>query len=179
MWRNDLAMRGSKGEKKIFLFLPAICSSVSWSACGWKTKREGGRGLQTKMLLNKALIPSPKLFRHYIPRRPHTPTTTQLNSDHSVQGSVSYDLLSALARFTNDNTLTCLLAPVSYQPMHWGWGCPSVRGTFATLDVFYISYLNGKSFSKQSYTMLDWLCPCNTLALTDSILTRSLLLWLP
>lgn len=67
------------------LFLPAICSSVSWSAC------VGGKRMGQKItnkLLNKDSIPNPKLFRHYIPCHPRPETTTQLNTGCSVQGSV-------------------------------------------------------------------------------------------
>lgn len=41
-----------------FVFLPAICSSVSWSACGWKEQRQEKRNrvLQMVELLNDAPI---------------------------------------------------------------------------------------------------------------------------
>lgn len=134
-----MCMRGSKVER-LFVFLPAICSSVSWSACGWRNKKwEGGRELQTMKLLNKTLIPSHKPCRHCIPGAPHTPSATRLDTGRSVQGS---ELESAK------------IYPWKYHKLDWGL----LASVF--LNIFY---LKGISSSKQNHTVLNWSCLCNGL----------------
>lgn len=70
-------------KRKNTLFLPAICSSVSWSACGWKKKE---RRESYKQVTQQAIIPNPKLFHHHIPHRPRPPTATHPNTGTSVRG---------------------------------------------------------------------------------------------
>lgn len=51
---KDASARGNKEQKKISLFLPAICSSVSWSACGWKKKKEGRERIINKQVTQRS-----------------------------------------------------------------------------------------------------------------------------
>lgn len=84
--RTWLWGRSEEEEKKsLSSYLQSVPLLVGQPVVG---KKGGGRVLQTNNLLNKVIIPNPKLLRHYIPQDPHPPTATQLNNGHSVQGGL-------------------------------------------------------------------------------------------